>query len=253
MRHGALACLVVVALYGVVHCQNADAKQCKLDSSKIDLTQIASGKTFEINENFNGFRTLYKWTLDLCTPLPQRGACNTGYYIHGEYMQNNDRCYEQLGESSTVPTAEVDTTQGVVTMHYVTQASSPKNAYVVLECDPNMEPNTIEPSGDVMYSSTSNPYTQNYRFFFKSKCACSGGCYSGGGIGGWLFIIFLLVGIVLYVGIGMGWNHRKGLRGIELIPHLAFWKDLPALVKEGVLFSVEKIKGCVNRKGFTQV
>lgn len=40
-----------------------------------------------------------------------------------------------------------------------------------------------------------------------------------------------------YAAIGMTVNYfLVGARGIEIVPHLAFWRDLPALVGEGVAF-----------------
>jgi len=51
---------------------------------------------------------------------------------------------------------------------------------------------------------------------------------------GWTFIILFGVSVVLYLGVGIGWNIKQhGLRGAEAIPHLDFWKELPGLVKEG--------------------
>ena len=35
----------------------------------------------------------------------------------------------------------------------------------------------------------------------------------------------------------------KELRGVEMVPHLAFWKDLPTLVKDGALFVKGKATG----------
>jgi len=42
----------------------------------------------------------------------------------------------------------------------------------------------------------------------------------------------LLVGIVLYLGIGMGYMYKfKGARGKEMLPNQEFWKSLPGLIK----------------------
>jgi hypothetical protein len=34
----------------------------------------------------------------------------------------------------------------------------------------------------------------------------------------------------------------KGARGVEVVPNLTFWQDFPALVKDGCLFVVSKIR-----------
>ena len=57
-----------------------------------------------------------------------------------------------------------------------------------------------------------------------------------------LVILVLFLAIVTYLVVGVllmvFW---KGARGFEIIPNLAFWKDLPFLFKDGVLFSFSYI------------
>ena len=67
---------------------------------------------------------------------------------------------------------------------------------------------------------------------------------AAGGLGpGWQFNIFVLFVFVAYCGAGVAYNyHRKGAHGVEALPHLETWKDLPALVKDGVVFSIDTIK-----------
>ncbi|KAL5506662.1 hypothetical protein EMCRGX_G008374 [Ephydatia muelleri] len=58
------------------------------------------------------------------------------------------------------------------------------------------------------------------------------------GIVGLTLISVSLVGFCCYIAIGMAIGYRvKGARGIEMVPQLAFWKDLPFLIKDGILFS----------------
>ena len=35
---------------------------------------------------------------------------------------------------------------------------------------------------------------------------------------------------------------RDGAKGVDAIPHLEMWKDLPFLVRDGVIFTVDTIK-----------
>ena len=49
--------------------------------------------------------------------------------------------------------------------------------------------------------------------------------------------------LALYCGMGIAYNvQRNGAKGAEALPHLAMWKDLPFLVRDGVIFAVDTIK-----------
>jgi hypothetical protein len=80
-----------------------------------------------------------------------------------------------------------------------------------------------------------------------SKCGCSGGCgkkpSSGGLSGGDVFLIIFFVGFAVYFIAGAGYNYYRQKEGIELIPNVEFWRDLPFLCKDGVMFIVNKITG----------
>lgn len=55
---------------------------------------------------------------------------------------------------------------------------------------------------------------------------------------GWLTIIFSAVALVLYLGIGIGYNIRyRGEEGLDVIPQWHYWQQLPGLVKDGAVFS----------------
>jgi len=75
-----------------------------------------------------------------------------------------------------------------------------------------------------------------YTITFAGPAACP--ILSGGGMsGGTLFLILFPVAIVLYLGIGMGYNYKvREIRGIEMIPQLEYWKQVPGLVKDGCIF-----------------
>lgn len=51
-----------------------------------------------------------------------------------------------------------------------------------------------------------------------------------------LLIIFFTL-VFAYVVLGMVANYfLVGARGIEMLPHLSFWRDFPSLVRDGVAF-----------------
>jgi hypothetical protein len=70
--------------------------------------------------------------------------------------------------------------------------------------------------------------------------------YVGGLSFGWVFIIVVCVGGVLYVGGGYAYNSQKnGLSGKDALPHQSFWQNVvqdgPELVADGVGFTRHKL------------
>ena len=56
---------------------------------------------------------------------------------------------------------------------------------------------------------------------------------------------------VLYLGLGIAFNvQRNGAKGLEAVPHLEMWKDLPFLVRDGVFFAVNTLKSTRWRPGY---
>eukprot|EP00743_Colponemidia_sp_Colp-15_P008226 GILK01008924.1.p1 GENE.GILK01008924.1~~GILK01008924.1.p1 ORF type:complete len:300 (-),score=14.83 GILK01008924.1:57-956(-) len=49
--------------------------------------------------------------------------------------------------------------------------------------------------------------------------------------------------VAVYLVLGILHNRRKGFSGVNLLPNLEFWKDLPALVKDGIMFSYNRLRG----------
>jgi len=60
---------------------------------------------------------------------------------------------------------------------------------------------------------------------------------------GWkfIFLVFMLFGIYLTAGIAYN-VRRMGATGLDAIPHVDMWKDLPFLVRDGIFFTVDTIK-----------
>jgi len=55
-------------------------------------------------------------------------------------------------------------------------------------------------------------------------------------------VITVLIIAVLYLIIGAAVQFKvKGARGLELIPNLEFWKDLPFLMKDGCVYTFRKL------------
>jgi len=70
----------------------------------------------------------------------------------------------------------------------------------------------------------------------------------GGISDGSIFLILLFVGGFCYLIAGMAYKFQvKGVRGIEMIPNLDFWRALPGYVKDGCKYSWFKIMQCKSR------
>jgi len=89
----------------------------------------------------------------------------------------------------------------------------------------------------------------HYVFSWKSAYACP--VTSGGLSGGSILLIILLCLVVVYLVAGILFNRfKRQLTGIELIPNVTFWTSIPGLVKDGVMFLVNKVRG---RGGYSSV
>lgn len=81
-------------------------------------------------------------------------------------------------------------------------------------------------------------------FRLISKCACFNGCTStvpvesppGLSVGSKLLIAFFTI-LLAYLLVGIFWNYCNGSKGIELIPNIEFWNDVPTLIMEGIAFT----------------
>jgi 1,2-dihydroxy-3-keto-5-methylthiopentene dioxygenase len=89
--------------------------------------------------------------------------------------------------------------------------------------------------------------TYSYTLKLSHKCCCSNACqHSGGGsslsIGSILLIVFFGLLIVYFVG-GMVYNRAvRGSQGVEMIPQYRFWTGLPGVIKDGVVFTLDKCR-----------
>jgi hypothetical protein len=90
----------------------------------------------------------------------------------------------------------------------------------------------------------------NYLASMEHPVACIGGVPGGGLSGGWIFIIIVSVTSIVYVAAGCVYKNKKlQTTGMESCPQIDFWRELPGLCKEGVSFTIAKIKGCFGKGG----
>eukprot|EP00004_Rigifila_ramosa_P007937 TRINITY_DN19122_c0_g1_i1.p2 TRINITY_DN19122_c0_g1~~TRINITY_DN19122_c0_g1_i1.p2 ORF type:complete len:229 (+),score=46.03 TRINITY_DN19122_c0_g1_i1:3-689(+) len=101
---------------------------------------------------------------------------------------------------------------------------------------------TERPSTSLLVETTATPC--EYIIHFPTSLACDlGGDESGGLSGGSIFLIIFFVGTFLYCAGGVVYNQRQGVTGIEMVPNIQFWRELPGLVKDGCVFTKTKLTG----------
>ena len=107
--------------------------------------------------------------------------------------------------------------------------NTPAETIVQFQCDPTAIPGGPVDAGEMI------PPGCTYLIHFKTAYACleAPPPPGGGGIGGgWVFFIIYTVGFTLYFVIGIIFkSQRMGATGVERIPNIDFWRDLPSLVK----------------------
>lgn len=125
---------------------------------------------------------------------------------------------------------------------------------VVFACDgPQPVPPTVPPN--TFSVETTDTFSCEYKFTVPSD-ACIGdaqgnvrpsgaaGDGAGGLSGGWIFVIIVLVcAFVYFVGGFIYKTRQKGTSGMESIPNIDFWRQVPGLVKDGAIFTWSKIRG----------
>mmetsp|Transcript_15810 Transcript_15810/g.61783 ORF Transcript_15810/g.61783 Transcript_15810/m.61783 type:complete len:261 (+) Transcript_15810:42-824(+) len=81
-----------------------------------------------------------------------------------------------------------------------------------------------------------------YEIAMNSGDACSTG---GGGAAvdpGWLimFLVCLIYFVYVIVGVIIKYVKFEG-RGLDMVPNIDFWKDIPFLIRDGCVFTVQKV------------
>jgi hypothetical protein len=92
-------------------------------------------------------------------------------------------------------------------------------------------PTTITDLGNCAYATT-----------MTHPAACP---YASTGEGGWTWgntvLLLLFLGGGLYFCGGAAFRYRQlDMRGLEVIPHLELWREVPGLVGDGIMFSIGK-------------
>merc|ERR1712137_1168129 len=71
---------------------------------------------------------------------------------------------------------------------------------------------------------------------------------------GWVIIFIVCIFFFVYVAVGMAIKFVKfEARGLDIVPNYDFWKDVPALFKEGCIFFIQKVSCGKLCAGYTEI
>uniref|UniRef100_A0A2C9LWX2 Autophagy-related protein 27 n=2 Tax=Biomphalaria glabrata TaxID=6526 RepID=A0A2C9LWX2_BIOGL len=96
-----------------------------------------------------------------------------------------------------------------------------------------------------------NPST-TYKFTLRTRYGCIPTNPSGNGlsVGSILVILFFVFFLIYLVGGVLFLKFLRKAEGIETIPNIEFWKDLPSLVKDGMVFT---FRGCKAESTYEKI
>ena len=238
---------ILIAFFPVVfgintNCSTYSSCSCDLiGAGLIDLNGFKDGPNAYIELEGVG-RSTYRFYPCGVTDSWGTGSCGKTatlceYNVYAdEYYSLGETCIFEISEAVAMGTDSY-----IVFMY--SGGTEGRESYITVKCDTNNEFELIN-----VFRNT------EFYFEFKSPKACPIPVPAGrGGNAPAVFIFVILViflATVTYLVVGvMLMVFWKGARGFEIIPNLGFWKDLPFLFKDGVLFCFSCIPEYRSRIG----
>lgn len=202
---------------------------------------------------------------------PPPGGCLEGYRIHhGEYVAATDPGDRSKDPFPSEKDGSYGTPHGVAGATFMGAAQrchderlSAVGPPCLSFCFQMTDGSQTDITKGVFFFANTKTYPDDQNIFityvFDATCPQSTPGGGGGGeggdgggcAGGCVFLIVFFTGFFAYFAAGFAYNVvRMEKRGVEAIPQVEFWKDLPFLVKDGALFVVYKATG---RDGYATV
>jgi hypothetical protein len=120
--------------------------------------------------------------------------------------------------------------------------TTPRQIDINIQCDPTA---AVLSFVNFVEATPSQPPPPSYKYTLSltSSVLCGGGGVSGGTI----FVIILFTGAILYVIGGVVYNKFQLQKdGIELLPNVEFWREVPGYIQDGAMFTKSKIMSIVS-------
>jgi len=208
--------------------------------------------------DYKGADSQYDYKMNVCAKSNAGGTCSDKNYAICQFAQGSSppTFVASLGSFDQAPT------WSAITLGTVVEPIANGVMYTMLNGDTcwiagRQQVRTVlsvfrcsaDPPTDT-FSITEDQTTCTFTITLKTSVACPGGVTPttpGGGMsGGSIFLILLFSCIPVYIGVGFLYGMKmKQLAGIEAFPHIAFWRDLPGLVKDGCRYTFNMARtGC---------
>eukprot|EP00163_Fabomonas_tropica_P010107 TRINITY_DN20129_c0_g1_i1.p1 TRINITY_DN20129_c0_g1~~TRINITY_DN20129_c0_g1_i1.p1 ORF type:complete len:233 (-),score=55.41 TRINITY_DN20129_c0_g1_i1:221-919(-) len=185
-----------------------------------DFSKLASATDYTASETSGG--TTYTFTFNICKEISAGCGGATGVASCQSWGTGAQSC----GVLSKMEITEGD---GGVIFTYP-GGDGGRTTHVVLGCGESETP------GNFTASTASDGIT--YTITGTSSLTCVGGGKKKGLSGGWIFFIILISSFSVYLIGGTVYKaQRQGQSGIEAVPNIDFWRNLPGLIKDGFRFT----------------
>jgi len=127
----------------------------------------------------------------------------------------------------------------------------PRQVNITCVCGKKFSLGPFPTAGSNGYEYQGSDVGNVYGMQFVHPACCPGGAASGGFDYGWIFVVIVCGGAVMYLIVGVILNRfMYGAEGIQMIPHSEFWASAPGLMKDGVMYIVHKVRGTSGYNAF---
>ncbi|XP_052245427.1 uncharacterized protein LOC127854433 [Dreissena polymorpha] len=234
--------LIVLTVNCQRRCDQIDLCSCKMDDGSIlDLTSLGNTDNTPRFKDVQCAAEMNFYSFNPCQPFTEKSCTDAAVCILNSDLTESI----SIGDAAKAAFQYNQEQQAVIVAYTSGTIVDLKLSEIVLKCDesactPSIVANGQQSAGDFQLTLT-------------TVCACPNGCdakgpkrckYSGAGslsAGSYLCIIFFSVIILYLIGglIFMKFVRKKD--GIEIFPHITFWRSVPVLVQSGAKFTVSKV------------
>jgi hypothetical protein len=241
-RLGAAALLVLAALSAV----HAQVCSVQAGGSYFDLAKANNGLDATVDMTGTGYTAV----LNSCKPIstPDTFICEPGTLA---CQKSGSAAFKLMAKIiSSLDKPVFSSGDKVLKVTYdggdnCPNAGVDRRVVINYSCDTSV-------SSLPVYINENPTCTYNFNWMTPAGCPLSappaGSGSSGGLSGGDVFLIIFFVGGFLYIAVGAAYNYKmKGQTGMEIIPNIEFWRDVPSLIKDGLVFTGSKLKAMCSK------
>lgn len=170
----------------------------------------------------------YEWNLNFCKDASSCGSGYSGCQTTTSGMKTVYKFATTGGDQVTLEGGDL-----VVSTESVPDGYLNRKAKITIKCDKQYPDGKIV---DVYEDDTSTYYESLFIITLKHAKACPDYGQAGLSFGSIMLIVMVSVFFAYWVGGFIFFKFVKKNEGLEVIPHVAFWADLPSLVADGYRF-----------------